>query len=87
VQRHSHRERRDPLPRLRDQGSLGGQRRGERIRSRAESSAKLVPDRLENVTAVAHNGGAEQHVVAGKSGVHGFRVLLPEAGAALDVGE
>jgi hypothetical protein len=52
-----------------------------------KGSAKGIAHGFEDVAAVGLNGGAEESVVAGQRLLHRFEVLLPEAGAAFDVGE
>src|SRR5437867_3587805 len=46
-----------------------------------------VSDRLEDMTVVGLDGGAENGVMACQGSPHRFRMLFPEPGAALDVGE
>src|SRR5204862_3479475 len=50
-------------------------------------SVEGIADGLEDGAAVGFNRGADQIVVAGQGVAHRLRELLPEPGAALDVGE
>jgi hypothetical protein len=64
-----------------------GQGRGEGVGCRGEGGAELIADRLEDVPLVGFDGLAQDGVVVGEGALHGLGVLLPEPGAALDVGE
>jgi hypothetical protein len=52
-----------------------------------ENGAKGVADSFEHLTAVPLDRRAQQFVVAGERAAHGFRIPVPEPGAALDVGK
>ena len=74
-------------------GDYGGQQldsRGvQRVVAGADrgGGAKGIADGLEDMAAVGFDGLAEQGVVVGEGETHGLGELLPELGAALDVGE
>src|SRR5579884_54803 len=59
----------------------------ERVWSRSERRTEGIADRLENVAVMRLNRLPKEGIVAGESSAHGFRILLPEPGAALDVRE
>src|SRR5437763_457688 len=59
----------------------------ECVRRGGEGGAEGVADGLEDVAAVALDGGAEDPVVAAEGLAHLLRVVFPEACAPLDVGE
>ena len=87
VQRHAHPQRADGGERLGGEGALGFQGRREGIGSRGKGGTELVADRLEDLAAMGLDGGAEKRVMASEGSPHRLGLLLPEAGAALDVRE
>jgi hypothetical protein len=87
VQRHPHAKRSQRPPVLDEQGSLGGESGGDGLGGCREGRLDGVTDHLERDAAVRLNGLAEQGEVALDGVRHRRSVLLPECGAALDVGE
>jgi hypothetical protein len=77
VEGHAHAEGADFVP------GLGV----ERVGSSGEGSTEGIADSFEDTAAMSVDGVPEEHVMARKRRGHGLGMLLPEAGAALDVGE
>ena len=72
------------LRRERRRGRAGGR---ERVARGGERRAERVADGLEDAAVVPLDGFAQESVVASQCGPHRLGALLPEPGAALDVGE
>jgi hypothetical protein len=99
VQAHSHAQRDRRLGigrrrlRARDaglrrlQGALRREARGERVRRRFEDGEKAVPRGLHDATGGILNRTTQQRVVPRECDLHRVRILIPQRGAALDVGE
>ena len=73
-------------PLLRPQRRLGGQGRLQGVGGGGVGGAERVPDGLED-DAPARDDALQYLVVAGEGVPHGLGLLLPQAGAALNVGK
>ena len=66
---------------------LGGDRGGDGLDRGLEDGHESVAGGLDDLAARVGNRGADDAVVLREGGAHRQRVLLPQAGAVLDVGE
>jgi hypothetical protein len=87
VQPHPHPERSGGAPRLGGQVALGDKAGVGGRGGGGEDGHHPVAGRLDHLAVRAGDGGPQDAVVALEGGLHGLRELLPEPGAALDVGE
>ena len=87
VQAHPHADDRPSRPRLDGERLLRGQRSGQPVRRRGEGGIERVAAGLEDVAAVLADRLAQQDVVARQGHAHEVGILLPQPGAAFDVGE
>lgn len=87
VQRHSHAQRRAGRPGLGVEAALNLEGRADGVRRVVESHAEGIAHRLEHAAAMAFDSGGKQTVVTLQGHTHGLRLLLPQGGRALDVGE
>jgi hypothetical protein len=87
VEGHPHPEGADLPPLLPEYGALGIEGSGDGCGSGGKSGADLVAHALEDTTAVGLDGAMHKDIVARERRFHRRSMLLPEPGAALDVGE
>jgi hypothetical protein len=87
VQDHANSDATRDLPRLVVQRPLGIERRGHGVGSAREDRTELVAHSLEDIAAVRLDCVSQEPFVTGERIGHLATVLLPEEGAALDVGE
>jgi hypothetical protein len=74
-------------PLRREEPALGGGRGADRLDRRLEDRHEPVAGGLDDLAARVGNRGADDGVVLSEGRAHRQRVLLPQAGAVLDVGE
>ena len=74
-------------PLRRDEPALGRDRRGDGRDRLREDGHDPVAGGLDDLAARVGDRGTDDRVVLREGGAHRQRVLLPQAGAALDVGE
>jgi hypothetical protein len=88
VQCHAHPQGARLLPPgLREEGSLGRERRLECAEGVGEGRAESISHRLEVVTAVAPYSAPQEIILSGEGGAHRLGALLPHLARALDVRE
>ena len=87
VQPHANAEWSGLAPRLFQKVLLGAEAGADTVDGRVEDGHEAVADRLHDLAARALDGAAQDGVVALERLLHGLLVLLPQAGAALDVGK
>ena len=87
VDRHPHPQATDLHPRGRRQRPLGGDRGANRRVRGEEDGAEGIPHGLEDVAAGVLDGAAHKRVMPGKRHRHRLGVVLPAAGAPLDIRE
>jgi hypothetical protein len=83
MDRHAHPELRQFLL----ERALGGDGCLHRTKGVGKSRAERIAHRLEDVAVVGSDRLVEEGVVTGERFPHRLGLLLPEAGAAFDVGE
>ena len=87
VDAHPDADRARVRPGLRSEGLLGRDACGQRIGRAGEHGHHPVAGRLDDPAGRLADRRAQDDVVARQGGTHLVRVPLPQAGAALDVGE
>jgi hypothetical protein len=87
VQRHEHPQLTDLAPVFAKERMLPIDGCGSCLRNSWKGGVDRTPDRLEEHATVGLNGRIEQGSVAVDGVRHRRSVLLPEGGAALDVGD
>src|SRR5579871_1313864 len=87
MKRHAHPHRADFCPVLLRERLLRDKGGGKRIGGSGKGGTEGIADRFEDMAVMLGDGLFQQGVMAGKSCSHGFWILLPELGAALDVRE
>jgi hypothetical protein len=87
VDRHPDAERTDLAPVGVAQGALAVERRGDRVDGVGEDRDQPVAGGLDHGSSAALDDRPEQRVVEGERSGHRRRPLLPQPGAALDVGD
>jgi hypothetical protein len=85
VKRHARSDHAALLPFLGVKRALASEGGFQGVGGRGEGCAEGVAHRLEDVASVPLYRGPQNLVVAGESGLHGYRVALPEASRALNV--
>jgi hypothetical protein len=89
VERHPNPKREVFGPSLGLKRALESYGSGDRIDGAAEDREEAIPlsALLDKGAAVLGDDRTSERIMAGESGVHGRGLLLPEAGAGLNVGE
>ena len=87
VEAHAHAQGPGDRPSLTLQFALGGQTGGKPVAGTAEDGHDAIARGLDHATALVLHRGPQDAVVLGQCGRHLMRKPLPEAGAALDIGE
>src|SRR5579859_6012197 len=87
VQSHAYPQSELSFPDFVLEEALGRESRTEALCGGRESRTESISYRLENRAVVILNSLSEQGVMAGEGFSHGFRILFPKPGAALDVGK
>ena len=87
VDAHPHPQRAGLAPRLGDQAALRGEARRRRVDRAGEDRHHPVAGRLDHRAAGSLDGVAQDRVVPAEGDLHAVRELLPQARAALQVGE
>ena len=87
VDRHPDAERPGCAPGVRGKRPLSGDRRPDRGVDAVEHGKQPVAGRLDDGPAGSFDRGCEQAIVGFERDGHRLAMVLPEAGAALDVGE